>query len=130
MTRYVSSCFITLVVLFLWRVEDIADACRCFPQHPQQAFCNAEVVIRAKVVGKEAVPNAIKYDIQQIKVLDYGDIPYELSCYFVKDITTFSTRVLWPFLLRLPLPSSLLRHKLAMPETGNWKFLMELGVNQ
>uniref|UniRef100_A0AAZ3R3N6 Metalloproteinase inhibitor 2 n=1 Tax=Oncorhynchus tshawytscha TaxID=74940 RepID=A0AAZ3R3N6_ONCTS len=43
MTRYVSSCFITLVVLFLWRVEDIADACRCFPQHPQQAFCNAEV---------------------------------------------------------------------------------------
>uniref|UniRef100_A0A8C7KJX3 TIMP metallopeptidase inhibitor 2 n=1 Tax=Oncorhynchus kisutch TaxID=8019 RepID=A0A8C7KJX3_ONCKI len=43
MTRYVSSCFITLVVLFLWRVEDIADACVCFPQHPQQAFCNAEV---------------------------------------------------------------------------------------
>ena len=43
MTRYVSSCFITLVVLFLWRVEDIADACRCLPQHPQQAFCNAEI---------------------------------------------------------------------------------------
>uniref|UniRef100_A0A8C8FES7 Metalloproteinase inhibitor 2 n=1 Tax=Oncorhynchus tshawytscha TaxID=74940 RepID=A0A8C8FES7_ONCTS len=68
MTRYVSSCFITLLVLFLWRVEDIADACRCFPQHPQQAFCNAEVVIRAKVVGEKAVSNAIKYDIQQIKM--------------------------------------------------------------
>ncbi|XP_014058104.1 metalloproteinase inhibitor 2 [Salmo salar] len=68
MTRYVSSCFFTLFVLFLWRVEDIAEACRCLPQHPQQAFCDAEIVIRAKVVGKKAVSNNIKYDIQQIKM--------------------------------------------------------------
>ncbi|XP_038842416.1 metalloproteinase inhibitor 2-like [Salvelinus namaycush] len=68
MTRYVSSCFITLLVLFLWRVEDIAEACICRPQHPQQAFCNAEVVIRAKVVGKKALSNDIKNDIQQIKM--------------------------------------------------------------
>nr|XP_046194589.1 metalloproteinase inhibitor 2-like isoform X1 [Oncorhynchus gorbuscha] len=82
MTRYVSSCFITLVVLFLWRVEDIADACVCFPQHPQQAFCNAEVVIRAKVVGKEAVSNAIKYDIQQIKMFKgYDQVIHAIYTY-------------------------------------------------
>uniref|UniRef100_A0A8K9VCY6 Metalloproteinase inhibitor 2 n=1 Tax=Oncorhynchus mykiss TaxID=8022 RepID=A0A8K9VCY6_ONCMY len=86
MTRYVSSCFITLVVLFLWRVEDIADACSCLPQHPQQAFCNAEIVIRAKVVGKKAVSNAIKYDIEQIKMFKGCDqvihaiFTYTTSC--------------------------------------------------
>ncbi|XP_055754543.1 metalloproteinase inhibitor 2-like [Salvelinus fontinalis] len=68
MTRYVSSCFFTLFVLFLWRVEDIADACKCSPQHPQQAFCDADIVIRAKVVGKKALSNEIKYDVQQIKM--------------------------------------------------------------
>lgn len=43
MTRYVGSCFFTLFVLFLWRVGDIADACKCSPPHPQQAFCDAEI---------------------------------------------------------------------------------------
>lgn len=43
MTWSVSSCFITLVVLFLWRIEDIAEACKCAPVHLQQAFCNADV---------------------------------------------------------------------------------------
>uniref|UniRef100_A0AAZ3PHA2 Metalloproteinase inhibitor 2 n=1 Tax=Oncorhynchus tshawytscha TaxID=74940 RepID=A0AAZ3PHA2_ONCTS len=38
MTVSVSSCFITLVVLFLWQIEDIAEACRCAPVHLQQAF--------------------------------------------------------------------------------------------
>ncbi|XP_038839905.1 metalloproteinase inhibitor 2-like [Salvelinus namaycush] len=73
MTRYVSSCFITLFVLFLWRVEDIADACRCSPPHPQQAFCDADIVIRAKVVGKKALSNEIKYDVQQIKMFKGPD---------------------------------------------------------
>ncbi|XP_023995558.1 metalloproteinase inhibitor 2-like [Salvelinus sp. IW2-2015] len=67
MTRYVSSCFITLLVLFLWRVEAsqrLADA----PSASSQAFCDADIVIRAKVVGKKALSNEIKYDIQQIKM--------------------------------------------------------------
>uniref|UniRef100_A0A673VX48 Metalloproteinase inhibitor 2 n=1 Tax=Salmo trutta TaxID=8032 RepID=A0A673VX48_SALTR len=68
MTRYVGSCFFTVFVLLLWCVGDIADACKCSPPHPQQAFCDAEIVIRAKVVGKKVVSNAIKYDIQQIKM--------------------------------------------------------------
>ncbi|KAK6312355.1 hypothetical protein J4Q44_G00180190 [Coregonus suidteri] len=42
--------------------------------HPQQTFCNADVVIRAKVVGVEAGSgNTIKYDIQQIKVFKRPD---------------------------------------------------------
>uniref|UniRef100_A0A8C2ZU73 Metalloproteinase inhibitor 2 n=1 Tax=Cyclopterus lumpus TaxID=8103 RepID=A0A8C2ZU73_CYCLU len=48
-------CVVTLVILFLWRVEEIAEACSCSPAHPQQAFCNSDVVIRAKVVGKQEV---------------------------------------------------------------------------
>ncbi|XP_052375591.1 metalloproteinase inhibitor 2-like isoform X2 [Oncorhynchus keta] len=73
MTVSVSSCFITLVVLFLWRIEDIAEACRCAPVHLQQAFCNADVVIRAKVVGVGVVSRDTKYDIQQIKMFKCPD---------------------------------------------------------
>uniref|UniRef100_A0A3B4UDH8 Metalloproteinase inhibitor 2 n=1 Tax=Seriola dumerili TaxID=41447 RepID=A0A3B4UDH8_SERDU len=59
-------------------VEEIAEACSCSPAHPQQAFCSADVVIRAKVVGQEEVDvgnniygnpiKQIKYDIKQIKM--------------------------------------------------------------
>ncbi|KAM9471701.1 metalloproteinase inhibitor 2-like [Salvelinus alpinus] len=73
MTWSVSSCFITLVVLFLWRIEDIAEACKCAPVHLQQAFCSADVVIRAKVVGVEFVSGNTKYDIQQIKMFKGPD---------------------------------------------------------
>ncbi|KAK2833413.1 hypothetical protein Q5P01_017302 [Channa striata] len=78
MTWTVNSCFVTLAILFLWRVEEVAEACSCSPVHPQQAFCNADVVIRAKVVGKQEVEvgnniygypiTQIKYDIKQLKM--------------------------------------------------------------
>ncbi|KAM8824738.1 metalloproteinase inhibitor 2b [Synchiropus picturatus] len=74
----VRSCFVTLVLLFLWRVEDLAQACLCAPVHPQHAFCHSDVVIRAKVMGAQDVDvgndiygNAIKwikYDIKQTKM--------------------------------------------------------------
>lgn len=38
-----NSCVITLAILFLWRVEEIAEACSCSPAHPQQAFCSSDV---------------------------------------------------------------------------------------
>uniref|UniRef100_A0A8C2ZSW5 Metalloproteinase inhibitor 2 n=1 Tax=Cyclopterus lumpus TaxID=8103 RepID=A0A8C2ZSW5_CYCLU len=66
MTWTANSCVVTLVILFLWRVEEIAEACSCSPAHPQQAFCNSDVVIRAKVVGKQEV-DRFKYDVKQIK---------------------------------------------------------------
>ncbi|XP_010872614.1 metalloproteinase inhibitor 2b [Esox lucius] len=72
-----------VVVLLLWRVEEIAEACSCSPAHPQQAFCNADVVIRAKVVGQKVVDagndiygntiKRIKYDIKQIKMFKGPD---------------------------------------------------------
>ncbi|XP_029294134.1 metalloproteinase inhibitor 2b [Cottoperca gobio] len=73
-----NGCFVTLAILFLWRVEEIAEACSCSPAHPQQAFCNSDVVIRAKVVGEQEVDvgndiygnpiKRIKYDIKQMKM--------------------------------------------------------------
>ncbi|KAL2102027.1 hypothetical protein ACEWY4_003788 [Coilia grayii] len=73
-----NSVLATLVVLLLWRVKEIAEACSCSPMHPQQAFCNADIVIRAKVVGRKEVNSGndvygdpikrIRYDIKQIKM--------------------------------------------------------------
>ncbi|KAM9844232.1 metalloproteinase inhibitor 2b [Aulostomus maculatus] len=78
MSRTVNSCVVTLALLFLWRVEEVAEACSCSPAHPQQAFCNSDVVIRAKVVGEQEFDagkdgygnpiKQIKYDIKQIKM--------------------------------------------------------------
>ncbi|XP_023659450.1 metalloproteinase inhibitor 2-like [Paramormyrops kingsleyae] len=77
------SVFATAVVLLLWRVEEIAEACSCAPVHPQQAFCSADVVIRAKVVsgkevnsGNDIYGNPIKrtqYEIKQIKMFKGPD---------------------------------------------------------
>ncbi|KAG5853644.1 metalloproteinase inhibitor 2-like [Anguilla anguilla] len=78
MTCTVRSFFATLVVLLFWRAEEVAEACSCSPVHPQQAFCNADIVIRAKVVGGKEVDSGndvygnpikrIQYDIKQIKM--------------------------------------------------------------
>ncbi|KAM8843842.1 metalloproteinase inhibitor 2b [Spinachia spinachia] len=78
MSRTASSGLATLVLLFLWRVEEIAEACSCSPAHPQLAYCNSDVVIRAKVVGRHEVDvgndvygnpvKQIKYDLKQIKM--------------------------------------------------------------
>ncbi|KAK6478241.1 metalloproteinase inhibitor 2-like [Huso huso] len=79
----VSSFFATLILLLLWRVEQIAEACSCSPIHPQQAFCNADVVIRAKVVGGKEVDSGndiygnpikrIQYEIKQLKMFKGPD---------------------------------------------------------
>ncbi|XP_035656812.1 metalloproteinase inhibitor 2-like [Oncorhynchus keta] len=68
----------TLTVLILWQAEELVEACSCAPVHPQQAFCNADVVIRAKVVGEKEIDTGndiygnpitrMQYDIKQIKM--------------------------------------------------------------
>ncbi|XP_067860127.1 metalloproteinase inhibitor 2a [Heptranchias perlo] len=73
-----SSSVATLFLLLALRVEQIAEACSCAPIHPQQAFCNADVVIRAKVVASKEVNSGndiygnpihkIQYEIKQIKM--------------------------------------------------------------
>ncbi|XP_029364257.1 metalloproteinase inhibitor 2-like [Echeneis naucrates] len=84
MSRTMHSCFVTLAILFLWRVEEVAEACSCSPAHPQQTFCSADVVIRAKVVGRQEIDvgnniyrnpiTQIKYDIKQIKMFKGPDM--------------------------------------------------------
>ncbi|XP_007556399.1 metalloproteinase inhibitor 2-like [Poecilia latipinna] len=78
MSCTMNSCLVALAILFLWRVEEMAEACSCSPAHPQQAFCNSDVVIRAKVVGMQEVESGndvygnpikrIRFDVKQIKM--------------------------------------------------------------
>ncbi|KAM6957512.1 metalloproteinase inhibitor 2-like [Aplochiton taeniatus] len=83
MTATVTSCFFAIAILLLWRAEQIAEACSCSPAHPQQAFCNSDVVIKAKVVGGKEVEagndvygnliTRMKYDIKQTKMFKGPD---------------------------------------------------------
>ncbi|XP_077414190.1 metalloproteinase inhibitor 2-like [Vanacampus margaritifer] len=62
-----------LVLLCLWLLQEGAQACRCAPRHPQQVFCQADVVIKAKVVSMTSAPGEvglkpIKYVIKQTKM--------------------------------------------------------------
>uniref|UniRef100_A0A8C1R6L6 Metalloproteinase inhibitor 2 n=2 Tax=Cyprinus carpio TaxID=7962 RepID=A0A8C1R6L6_CYPCA len=80
MTR--SRC-VPLLLLVLCGAAEFAEACSCTPEHPQQAYCNADVVIRAKVVGQEEVVTGndtygnpikmIRYDVKQIKMFKGPD---------------------------------------------------------
>ncbi|XP_077425529.1 metalloproteinase inhibitor 2-like [Vanacampus margaritifer] len=63
-----------LVLLCLWGLqEQVAQAgCTCLPVHPQQAFCQKDVVvIKAKVIGvmpgTHVDKGLTKYDIEQTK---------------------------------------------------------------
>ncbi|XP_013865490.1 metalloproteinase inhibitor 2 [Austrofundulus limnaeus] len=73
MTRVMmSSCFITLAILFVWRVQEVAEACTCSsPPDPHQALCRSDVVIRAKVTERLEVDHGaskdVKYNIIVIK---------------------------------------------------------------
>ncbi|XP_013865486.1 metalloproteinase inhibitor 2 [Austrofundulus limnaeus] len=78
MTRMMKSCFVTLATLFLWQLEEGTEACSCIPSHPQQAFCNSDVVFRAKVIGAQVLNMgndsfvnpfpSVKYDIKMMKM--------------------------------------------------------------
>ncbi|XP_013930892.1 PREDICTED: metalloproteinase inhibitor 2-like, partial [Thamnophis sirtalis] len=78
MSATLPSLLASLAVLLLGRVGRLADACSCSPVHPQQAFCNADVVIRAKAVSEKEVDSGndiygnpikrIQYEIKQIKM--------------------------------------------------------------
>ncbi|KAE8575769.1 hypothetical protein XENTR_v10003936 [Xenopus tropicalis] len=80
----VSSLLLPVAMLVLmWPSQKLSEACSCSPVHPQQAFCNADIVIRAKAItgkevdsGNDVYGNPIKriqYEIKQIKMFKGPD---------------------------------------------------------
>ncbi|XP_058510509.1 metalloproteinase inhibitor 2-like [Solea solea] len=73
MTWTVHTCLITLAILCVWQAE-VAETCRCALRHPQEQFCSADIVMKAKVLGGLKVGitshgnSSIKgYHIKQLK---------------------------------------------------------------
>ncbi|KAG7335094.1 hypothetical protein KOW79_001690 [Hemibagrus wyckioides] len=77
MTKPSSFCA-PLLLFLVWRAGEVAEACSCSPKHPQQAYCNADVVLKAKVAGRQEIVTGndvygnpikrIQYDIKQMKM--------------------------------------------------------------
>uniref|UniRef100_A0A3P8X651 TIMP metallopeptidase inhibitor 4 n=1 Tax=Cynoglossus semilaevis TaxID=244447 RepID=A0A3P8X651_CYNSE len=66
-----------VLVLLGAALEAAVEGCSCHPAHPQQLFCTAEIVIRAKISGEKIVSPSnssspymkmIQYEIKMIKV--------------------------------------------------------------
>uniref|UniRef100_A0A8C1SLS7 Metalloproteinase inhibitor 4 n=1 Tax=Cyprinus carpio TaxID=7962 RepID=A0A8C1SLS7_CYPCA len=65
------SAAVTLGLLFFLSVglnEQVAEGCKCLQRHPQQVFCESDIVIRAKVIGNVAstLPNLVAFNIKVI----------------------------------------------------------------
>nr|XP_057905681.1 metalloproteinase inhibitor 2-like [Doryrhamphus excisus] len=79
------SCVLPLLMLCMWRLQDGVQACSCYFTHPQEEFCQADVVMKAKVLAGEGqvdagfygVYNNVKYDIKQIKMLKGPDVEFD-----------------------------------------------------
>ncbi|XP_049601598.1 metalloproteinase inhibitor 2-like [Syngnathus scovelli] len=80
-----------LVLLALWGLqEEGAQACTCLPKHPQQTFCeNNVVVIQAKVVGVEPGNSTLggltKYSIKHMRTFKGAEKHYH-TIYTAPDI--------------------------------------------
>ncbi|RXN31963.1 metallo ase inhibitor 3-like protein [Labeo rohita] len=48
--------------------EQVAEGCVCTARHPQQMFCNSDIVVRAKITGK--VPSKPGYTAYGIKIIE------------------------------------------------------------
>nr|XP_061805738.1 metalloproteinase inhibitor 2-like [Nerophis lumbriciformis] len=74
MSWLVKSLVLPLVLLCFWGLREGAQACKCGVLHPQQAFCLADVVIKATVIGLPAAAQCedcselLKVDINQTQM--------------------------------------------------------------
>lgn len=77
MSRQRSACLGLWVLLVLGVSMEDVEGCSCQPAHPQQLFCSAEIVIRAKISGEKIVSPSnssspymkmIQYEIKMIKM--------------------------------------------------------------
>ncbi|XP_056280645.1 metalloproteinase inhibitor 3 [Pseudoliparis swirei] len=60
------------LLLALSSLQQLAEGCSCALSHPQDAFCNSDIVIRAKVVGKKLLRDGpfgtMRYTVKQMKM--------------------------------------------------------------
>ncbi|KAG7468711.1 metalloproteinase inhibitor 2-like [Solea senegalensis] len=89
MTWTVHTCLITLAILCVWQAE-VAETCRCM-RHPQEQFCTADVVLKAKVLGglkvvktKHESLSMKGYNIKQLK-------SFKGNCITIHTIYTFTS---------------------------------------
>nr|XP_057905845.1 metalloproteinase inhibitor 2-like [Doryrhamphus excisus] len=72
MMSWTAGLVLPLVLLCTWRLQEAVQACTCGDSvHPQTAFCQADVVIKAKVLGRKLVggiEESVKYDIKQMQM--------------------------------------------------------------
>ncbi|XP_075688464.1 metalloproteinase inhibitor 4 [Rhinoderma darwinii] len=60
-------------LLFL-TLKKLTEACSCALSHPQQQFCIADIVVRARVIGEKIIPSTnsydstVQYEIKVIKI--------------------------------------------------------------
>ncbi|XP_063792194.1 metalloproteinase inhibitor 1 [Pseudophryne corroboree] len=77
-------CLVLLIVLGCWSWE--AQSCSCGPRHPQAAYCDSEVVLRAKFIGQsdcEKRSQWTKFEVKTTKIFkapkDLDDIQFVYS---------------------------------------------------
>lgn len=77
--------------LFFLTLKELTEACSCALAHPQQQFCSADIVVRARVIGEKIISSTdsfdstIQYEIKVIKIFKgyekMTDIPYVYTPY-------------------------------------------------